>query len=224
MTTITIDSTTTISVRGDAELEVAPDYATVSFGCTSRGTTSDLALRDAGRLAEQVRAVLTDRAGVQTFTIGRVRVSEVTHWDQKRERQIHDGWSATVSGSADIDTAEVGPTVTALVAAGARISWVSWGLWNDNPAYREVRKLAVGEARRAAEDFADAVGSPLGVLVTLADPGLLGAGVPQEHDMLYSRASASITPEPLEDLELDPEPQTVTARVEACFRLGGSSR
>lgn len=221
MTTITTDPTTTVSVRGDAELEVAPDDATVSFACTSRAAASDDALRSAGRLAEQVRAVLTDRAGVETFTIGRVRVSEVTHWDREGEQPIHDGYSATVSGRADVDTAEVGPTVTALVAAGAQISWVSWGLRSDNPAYREVRKLAVAEAHRAAEDFADAVGVPLGVLITLADPGLLGAGVPQQHDVRYAgSASASFTPEPLEDLDLDPEPQTVTARVEACFRLG----
>lgn len=220
MTTIITEPTTTVSVRGEAELEVAPDDATVSFGCTSRAATSDDALRAAGRLAEQVRDVLTGRAGVRAFTLGRVRVSEVTHWDQQREQQIHDGYSATVSGRADIDTAAVGPTVTALVAAGAQVSWVSWGLFADNPAYREVRKAAVAEAHRAAEDFADAVGAPLGVLVTLADPGLLGAGVPDRGERLYSRASASITPEPLDDLELDPEPQTVTARVEACYRLG----
>lgn len=220
MSTITTDPTTTVSVRGDAELEVAPDFATVSLACTSRAPASDDALRAAGRLAEQVRAVLTDRAGVRTFTIGRVRVSEVTHWDREREQHLRTGYSATVSGRADIGTAAVGPTVTALVTAGAQISWVSWGLFTDNAAYREVRKLAVAEAHRAAEDFADAVGAPLGVLVTLADPGLLGAGVPQDHEMLYSRASASIEPEPAEDLDLDPEPQTVTARVEACYRLG----
>ena len=132
---------------------------------------------------------------------------------------VPEGHAATVSGTADVTAEEVGVVVTVLVAAGARIGWLGWDLDVDNAAYRKVRQEAVADAHRAASDFAEAVGASLGALVTLADPGLLGAGVPSEHGDLSIRASASYSIEPVEELDLDPEPQTVSAHVEACFRL-----
>ena len=217
--TISTTPATTVSVRGTARLEVDPDYGTVSFSVEAEASTSPKALERAATVADACRAVLADAAGVRRSEVGRVRVHERRHWSEQRDRWIADGFAASVSGSTDVDVAEVGRVVGALVEVGAVVGWVGWSLDDDNVAHREVRKLAVGEAHRAAVDFADAVGAPLGPLVTLADPGLLGAGVPDEgRRALYSAAVRS-EPEPTE-LDLDPEVQEVYARVEACFSLG----
>ena len=181
--------------------------------------TSPKALERAATVADACRAVLADAAGVRRNELGRVRVHERRHWSEERDRWIADGFAASVSGSADVDVAEVGRVVGVLVAAGATVNWVGWSLDDDNVAYREVRKLAVAEAHRAAEDFADAVGAWLGPLVSLADPGLLGAGVPDGGHHRVLSAALHSDAEPTE-LDLDPEVQEVHARVEACFALG----
>jgi uncharacterized protein YggE len=219
MTTIIATTpATTVSVRGTARLEVDPDYGTVSFSVEAEASTSPKALERAAIVADACRAVLADAAGVRRRELGRVRVHERRHWSEQRNRWIADGFAASVSGSTDVDVAAVGRVVGALVDAGAVVGWVGWSLDDDNVAHREVRKHAVAEAHRAAVDFADAVGAPLGPLVTLADAGLLGAGVPDAGPhRVYSAASAS-EPEPAE-LDLDPEVQEVFARVEACFTL-----
>jgi uncharacterized protein YggE len=216
--TIVTSPATTVSVRGEADLDVDPDYATISFSVETDASTAPKALERAARIADACRATLADAAGVHHARLGRVRVRERRHWSEKQDRWISDGHAASVSGSTDVATADVGGTVAALVAVGAQVGWVGWALNEDNPAYREVRKLAVADAHRAAVDFADAIGTTLGALVTLADPGLLGAGVPDRYERMQVHASASVVPD-ADELELDPEQQNVAARVEACFSL-----
>jgi hypothetical protein len=216
--TILTGPATTVSVRGDAHLDVDPDHGTISFSVETHASTAAKALERAVRIADTCREALADAAGVRRVEIGRARVRERKHWNQKQDRWIADGHDATIGGSTDVSAADVGAAVAALVAAGAQVNWVGWSLDDDNPAYREVRKLAVAEAHRAAVDFADAVGTTLGALVTLADPGLLGAGVPVHDDRMVMHAEMAAPV--VEELELDPERQTIFARVEACFGLG----
>jgi uncharacterized protein YggE len=172
--------------------------------------------------AARCRAVLAESDGVRQSRISRVRVQELSHWDKKRDQYISDGYSAALTGTAEIVVREVAGVIERLVAAGARIGWVGWDIDRDNPAYREARKLAVGDAHRAAVDFADAIGADLGSLATLADPGLLAAGSGRVRDdgatsVVHSSMGAGDT-DP-DELEIDPEPQHVQAHVEACFYL-----
>ena len=53
-------------------------------------------------------------------------------------------------------------------------------------AIRDMRAKAVADARRAAEDFAAALGRELGPLVVLSDPGLLGAASGVLLDPVYT--------------------------------------
>lgn len=221
MTAITTNDTTTVAVRGFAELEVPPDYATIAFNVEATADDADDALESAGEDAEACRAALDAATGVRKSGLSRVRVRELSHWDKKKDIHVSDGFSATLSGSVEIDTAHVGELVTRLVTAGARISWVGWDIDADNAAYREARKIAVTDAHRAATDFADAVCASLGSLATLADPGLLEAGRREHTDGVnadFSVASYSM-PQERTELELDPELQQVRAHVEACFFL-----
>jgi uncharacterized protein YggE len=113
-TTISTTPATTVSVRGTARLEVDPDDGSVSFSAEAEASTSPKALERAAAVAEACRAVLADVVGVRRRELGRVRVHERRHWSEQRDRWIADGFAASVSGSADVDVAEVGRVVGAL--------------------------------------------------------------------------------------------------------------
>jgi len=219
---IITNAATTVAVRGFAEREVDPDFASISFSVGHDHTKSSEALAGAGKLAGSIRAVIAAAPGARESVISRIRVRRRQHWAAKKKVWVNAGHTAAFSGSVDVDSARIAALVTQLVAAGAQISWVGWGLDSDNAVFRETRTLAVADAHRAALDFANAVGGTLGALSTLADPGLLAAGhrESEAHDRLEVLESRSVgwsqTPEPGE-IELDPEPQTVNAHVEACY-------
>src|SRR6476620_10953775 len=102
MSAITTSESTTVSVRGDALLEVPPDFATISFSVEATAGKSETALARAGRTADACRSALADADGVRSSGLGRVRVRELSHWDKKREVHVSDGHAATLSGSAEV--------------------------------------------------------------------------------------------------------------------------
>jgi len=222
MATITTDEASTVRVRGFAELEAEPDFAVVTFQIERLDDDADEALAFAADAADECRTALTGATGVRRFAISRVRNLEIRHWDADSERYLFGGYRATLSGTATVGAPAVGAVVAALVSAGAQVGWVAWDLDADNPAFRAVRAQAVADAHRAAEDFAVALDARLGVLVTLADPGLLDQG--SRHTSTTSEMVASPAAGAAEDLPIDPEPQTVYATVEACFALAGPVR
>ena len=71
MTTITTDASTTVSVRGSAQHEVPPDFATISFSVEATAANAETALARAGRIADACRAALTSAAGVTSSGLGR---------------------------------------------------------------------------------------------------------------------------------------------------------
>lgn len=225
MIKIPLNEDSTVSVRGFAEIEVPPDFATASFNVTATAVEADDALAMASEDAAACRAVFAESVGVRQSRVSRVRVQELNHWNKERDQYISDGYSATLTGSAEIEVRDAAGVIERLVDAGARISWVGWDVDRDNPAYRQARKLAVADAHRAANDFADAIGAALGSLATLADPGLLEAGrrTTGDHGAGSRVFSAmSVDDSGSDELELDPEPQRVQAHVEACFYLAGA--
>lgn len=137
MTAILTNPTTTVSVRGFAEVEVPPDFAHVNFNVQSTADDADEALADTNAVASSCRDALDGLKGVRSSTLSRVRVRELSHWDKKRDAYISDGFSAVIGGTAELDVAEVGRVISALVEAGAQVSWLTWDIDADNDAYRD---------------------------------------------------------------------------------------
>lgn len=205
-----------VKVRGRASREVAPDFAVISVAVEATAAEQQDAVRQVARTADNLRDGIAAADGLRTFVLPRVRVQRNSRWDERRGQSVATDWTASVTGNVECEPAAVGPLATLVTSSGAQVMWVSWELDRANPNYREVRREAVADAVRAAEDFAAAVGRELGPLLTLADEGLLDGGRVDAAPM-FARAAVPAGGEA--QLDLDPQPQVVSTAVEATFAL-----
>jgi uncharacterized protein len=210
----------TLSVRGTATLQVAPDEAVVHVEVSRVDPVRERAVVGVRDTVRQVRAALASAAGVREHGFHRQSVGEQGRWDEVSQSHLTE-WYASVGGTVTTDPGSVGAVTGLVVAAGAQVSGVEWLPRPDNPGFREVRQLAVADAARAAADFAAALGGTVGPLVALADPGLLDAGqpVPAMPRQLSKRAMVSDVGPQAYEIDLDPQPVTLHATVEARYLL-----
>jgi uncharacterized protein len=207
-----------LSVRGTATLEIPPDFGFIALAITDRNRDRDVALSSVRSKLETLRASLAAAEGVRKAEFPGVSVNEYGQWDEPTQSHINGGWMASLSGNVESAVDVVGSVVMMAIAAGAHV-WLDWKIEDDNPGYREVRRRAVADAARAAEDFADALGRSVGHLVALADPGLLAPHGPTRALPAFARqlGSGPLRNEP--DLDVDPRPVILQASVEARYIL-----
>ncbi len=206
---------TTLSVRGEASLEVLADHVLLTVQVSRSDPDRALATASAAEAADALRAAVAATAGVRTSALSRVRVVETSEWDDRTRTTVRTGWQATLGGRVDVEAASAGDVVGAVVDAGAEVVGADWRPFDDNPVHREVRRLAVVAAGRAAADFADALGGSLGELVELADAGLLSGSAeaePRLARMLVMGSGAG-------SIDVDPQLLTVRAVVDARYLL-----
>lgn len=206
-----------LHVRGSATREVAPDYASISVNVTARSPQRREAVEQATALLAELREA-TSADDVRSARMSGVHIGEDHRWNPETNAHERQGWVASVHGAVEVDSSLVTDVVARLAQTGAEVGYLEWRLERDNAAYREVRAEAVADAFRAAEDFAAALGRPLGELRILADPGLLGQGADPRVAPMAARAMAGDASGAAP--ELDPQPQLVAASVEATFDLG----
>ena len=203
-----------VRVRGEASAEHAPDVAVLSVSAAAVSTESRAAaLEQAAAVVAALRAALDGAAGVRQVSLSRVWVHERSDWDPAAGRPTPAGWEATVGGSVRADAAAAEELAAVVTAAGAGIDGISWELDEPAAARRAVRRAAVGAAREAAADLADAVGRPLGPLRELADAGLSSGAAPEAMAVM-GRAGGG------PPLRLDPRDVVLHAVVEATYALG----
>ena len=206
-----------LRVRGSASREVEPDYAVIHVALEARHEQRAAAVAAAQDLLAEFRSATVDHDDIRASRISGIRVVEDYRWDAATSSQVAVGWLASLSGQVEAQSADVPAVTGRLAGTGAQLGYLDWRLDQDNPAFREVRAEAVADAVRAAEDFAAAVGRPLGELQVLADPGLLAANDAARPMMARAMAAEAGGAGPI---DLDPAPQTVQASVEATFGLG----
>ena len=104
----------------------------------------------------------------------------------------------------------VSAVVTELSEAGAETS-VEWALTEASRKQHErtARKAAVGEARKVAEDYAEALGKPIVRVVSISDGPTPAHGGPA----VYARASAAVS----ENAEVTITEITVKAEIAGVF-------
>lgn len=205
----------TVIVRGRASREVEPDYAVISTAIEATAAEQHDAMRQVARIADDLRDGIGATPGVRTFLLPQVRVQRNQRWDERRQTSIPTDWTASVSGNVECAREAAGALVALIGGAGAQVMWVSWEVDRANPNHREVRREAVADAVQAAEDFAAAVGRDLGPLLSLADEGLSSGSRDDSGPMLMRAAATAGGPR----IDLDPQPQVLSAAVEATFAL-----
>ena len=218
----------TIAVRGSASAELPADFAGIHFHHEYTVSARSEALAHGNAVVAQLRKVAAPGTlGVREMKVQSLRVDEAFNHVGPDHIREPSGWNTQVTGETFVETNSVPEVVAALTKVGVTISHMSWHLEAETEASarRAVRRQAVVDALDAAHDFADALGGTVGNLITLADPGLLGAGAfatsshgPTRANAQFATATSSTSPWD-ERVDIDPYVITVSASVEACYEV-----
>ncbi len=223
MSTSQTKSTATVSVRGFSRSSTEPDWARISVEYRRRSVDRDAAVQYASEAVQNFRDDFASSDLVRSLTIGQLSVSRERVYNDET-RVYEDGlWGVSVTGRLEVDARNLNDVLGGVVIHPLEVDYVSWGIDDDNPLYRKVRRAAVRNAREAAEDFADGASMQVGDVIALADPELLDTAIRAQFDgvesmpmeMAPTDESGGYSP----DISLDPQPVYVSATVEAVFEL-----
>ena len=227
---------TTLSVRGDARLAVAPDLATMYCNLNVYERHTDEALRGAAAALDAVLSALSQLGGVP-LTPGaspalgwtaRSAGAHIEHYQErpKLEGAIQERAVASVELHIEIRDFALVDAVGSLLAEHSAVetSHVRWSADPDNPGWPTVRAAAIHAAIGRARDYARALGGSLLSIEHVADLGLLGSdsGSGSEQQALtFSHARLAAAGRGSSGPSLDPEPQELVAYIEArCIASG----
>ena len=170
----------TLSVRGEARVQVAPDEATVRLGVVAQAATAREAQGEVNRIAGAILAAVgrlgVPREQIQTAELQLFPVyaqePPVPESGMPREPRIV-GYRATNVVSVRLDELDkVGPVVDAGLGAGAnQVEGVSFGLRSDLAARQRALEQAATAAMQKAQGLAAALGVRLVDLIEVAEGG-----------------------------------------------------
>ena len=201
----------TVTVRGEGQVEGPPELATVSAVLHTSGRTAADVTRSLAELGRRVDAALPDLV----YDSVRTDPLSVTPVFDRRSGVRITGYSGRYSTRLTLADAD---GLSALVVAltglpGAQVEGPWWSLRPGSTLERDARRAAVAAAIARARDYADALGATLGDLLELSDTdGGLGGALPR----MVAMAQGGVEPP---ELDLQPQPQTVSASVTARFAL-----
>ncbi|MFF0485367.1 SIMPL domain-containing protein [Streptomyces sp. NPDC004435] len=209
-----------VTVRGEGRLEVEPELARIAVAVSARGADRAGVLADLTRRNAQVLDLIRARgAAVSKLETGGFSVAPEPPRRGKGEARIHRGHVRITAELTDFTV--LGELVPELAdGEQTEVNGPWWELRPDSRAYAEARRLAVTEAVRRARAYAEALGTSLGSLLELSDagatePGLYRHGGFAPAAAAFARGEAGGAP----SLDLEPQPQEVTAEVVARFTM-----
>ncbi|MFD5225228.1 SIMPL domain-containing protein [Microbacterium sp. NPDC058342] len=211
-----------ITVRGEHELRVAPERATVHLSVSFDGSDRAQVVERTLAAAAPVRASIEARSadgGVTEWTSQRMNVYADRPWNSEG-RRLAPVFRANVDFTATFaDLSDMSVWVTELtVADGVSIGHVDWHLTPQTEAEveREVATQAVGVALTRARAYADALGLSTITPLEIADRGLMSAGAPPQAKAAMMRGGA-MAMDSAPSMEFQGEEITVSATVEGRF-------
>lgn len=216
----------TIAVKGSASDDFTADFALIRLSHRFTAQARSEALAGGNALIAQVRdATQQLGSGVREMKVEFLRMIETFNQVGLEHEQEPSGWGAHIACHLAIEPDTVPVAVTELTRIGVTINQIIWLLDPETEARarRDVRRLAVADAKEAANDFALALGGSLGSLIALADPGLLGPATFQNGAARTSHmgmAALGMSNSPwLASIDSDPEYVTISASVEASYEV-----
>lgn len=169
--------TRTITVTGTGEMQVEPDMATIMIGVQ---TEADIAA-DALDQASAATASILARLDVEGVALSDIRTSAIRLNPRYSQSVLSNGreiagYQAVNSVQVQVnDLDSLGGLLAAVVGDGAnRLDSVTFGLQDPSAATDEARRLAVAEAVRRADLYAQAAGVSLGDVLTISEQGAGG--------------------------------------------------
>lgn len=211
-----------ITVRGEHELRVAPERATVHLTVSLDGPDRAEVVERTLALAAPIREGITSReeaGSVTQWSSQRLSVLAERPWSSEG-RRLAPVYRASIDFTATFsDVSELSEWVTTIsVAAGVSIGYIDWHLTPDTEREieREVAAQAVGAAVARARAYADALGLQEVVPLEIADRGLISDGGGPVSPIAAMRGGA-LAMEAVPDMAFQAEEIVVSATVEGRF-------
>lgn len=170
-----------ITVTGEGQVEATPDVATIMMGVTNNAATAQAALADNSASVTGILARLKE-AGIEDRDIQTSGLSLNPNFDYGTsgdQQPVINGFIASNTVTVRVRAlGSLGGVLDTVVKSGANtFNGLTFGLTDPIPKTDEARKLAVADARRKAELYAEAAGVALGPILSIsestafADPG-----------------------------------------------------
>ncbi|MDR3508853.1 MAG: SIMPL domain-containing protein [Caulobacteraceae bacterium] len=164
---------TTLSLSAQGQVQAAPDKASITLGVQAHGATAGEAMRDdAAQMNAVLGALRKARIADKDIQTSNLNLGAEYAYEPNKPPRLT-GYQASNEVTVTVnDLARLGPTVDAVVGAGAnQINGVSFGLKNPKAAEDAARKAAVAALRDKAELYAAATGYRVSRLVNLSEGG-----------------------------------------------------
>lgn len=212
-----------ISVRGSHTVALPPEQATVYATVSAEGPDPQPVFDTVATGSAAVTESLESRhhaenGPVTTFVIDQVRRGSYRPVSRDGEQlaPVHTAVVSVAATFTDFDDLAAWVGWSAGVP-GMGIGHIDWTLTDDSRlrAERDVRQEAVRDARRRAQDYADALDLGAVEVRTISDPGM---GPPPQRKVMMASAmgdSRSATSE----VSLRPDDVVIEATVEATFTV-----
>ncbi|HEY5050721.1 MAG TPA: SIMPL domain-containing protein [Acidothermaceae bacterium] len=222
-----------LSVRGEARVVVAPDSVVLSCALTVSRTSKAEAMAGAAAASRRLTADLASLGGVslgvdteQAALTWSAR--SATSWEESQHNKLTGLDEPSERVNATVELQVTTRTFDILDALGAHLGThkelhvrqVNWRVNSDNPAWAQVRAAAIHAAIATGRDYATALGVSLLEVAHVADAGLLDGemsltgGNRPRGAMMSAGGGSSLADTP----SLDPEPQELTATIDARLR------
>lgn len=206
----------TISVRGVANQEVAPDMAYVSIGINVTADTAEAARDKAAEASQKVRRALLGLA-IPENNIQSSSYNLYPDYDNSSGKSKQKGYSLDTNLRIKVeDIKKLGDVIDKTVQEGiTNVSQINFGLSESSSVQRQLLAAAVDNARTKAAIVANAGGRSLGEMLS-ADISDYGGETRVEANMNYKRALAADAAVPT---KLMAGSLKINASVEVTFKL-----
>lgn len=162
----------TISVGGHGAVTIAPDTAVVTIGVDVFQPDLSEAQAQATNLMEAVTQTILD-AGIDEEDVQTVNysVNVIYRYDTQGRQDGIDGFQVSNQVSVKVrDLDQLGELLDAVVAEGANsIHGISFLVDDPTAAASQARRAAVEDARRKAEELAEAAGMQVGRILSITE-------------------------------------------------------
>lgn len=156
-----------ISVSGEGKIKVVPDEAIISIAVETKGEESSKVKKENDVVIDKVLKYLKTTK-INQKDIKTERVALYPQYDYQKKKNYHMATQTINITLRDLSQYEV--IMDELVKAGVnRINGVTFQSSQIEKLKSDARKLAVAEAKKKAEDFAEALGQKVGKAIVVSD-------------------------------------------------------
>ena len=211
-----------ITVRGSHSVSLPPEEATVYVTVSADGALPEPVLRLVADSLARVRESLESRHHPEGGPVTRFAIDQIRKGSHRPYNQ--DGVQLPLVHTASVSVTATFGDVDALASwaewasavDGVGIGYINWALTDANrlTVEREIRQEAVRDAKRRAQDYADALDLGPVRARSISDPGLTA------HPKVVMASAMAAQSDESAGFTLRPEHVEVEAQVEATFVVG----